>query len=580
MNPLLDFSGLPRFADFKPELVTPAVDQLLGENRALVERVAGARGAGHLARFRRAARGRERAPRPRVGPGRASERGDEQPRAARGLQREPAEGHAVLHRALPAPGAVREVQGAARRAPSSTRSTARSARSSRTSCATSGWAAPSCRRRRRRASWRSREQLSQHLLALLRQPARRDERLLALRRPTPRRSPGIPQDVLQAAREAAQADGRPGWKFTLHAPSYFPVMQYADNRGAARADVPRLRDARLRVRQAGMGQHAAHHRDRQAAAASWRGCSASRTTPSTRSSPRWPSRRGRCSSSWNELAARAKPYAERDLDELKEFARAELGLDRLESWDLAYASEKLRVARYAFSDQEVKQYFPETTRAARHVPADRDALRADDRARRRRRCGIRTCASTPIRDRDGRADRAVLRRSLRAAVQARRRLDGRRDHAAAQGRSACRRRSPTSTATSRRRCRRQAGALHARRGHHAVPRVRPRPAPPADARRRSSAYSGINGVEWDAVELPSPVHGELLLGVGRARADDARTWTPATPLPRALFDKMLAAKNFQSGLQTVRQLEFALFDLHLHYDFDPDGDRQIARSSC
>src|SRR4051794_28012681 len=63
----------------------------------------------------------------------------------------------------------------------------------------------------------------------------------------------------------------------------------------------------------------------------------------------------------NELAVRAKPYAKRDLDEVTAFARAELGLDKLEAWDLAYASEKLRVARYAFSDQEVKQYFPETT---------------------------------------------------------------------------------------------------------------------------------------------------------------------------------------------------------------------------
>ena len=67
------------------------------------------------------------------------------------------------------------------------------------------------------------------------------------------------------------------------------------------------------------------------------------------------------STSFNELAVRAKPYARRDLDEVTAFAKAELGLERLEAWDLAYASEKLRVARYAFSDQEVKQYFPETT---------------------------------------------------------------------------------------------------------------------------------------------------------------------------------------------------------------------------
>jgi oligopeptidase A len=82
--------------------------------------------------------------------------------------------------------------------------------------------------------------------------------------------------------------------------------------------------------------------------------------------------------------------------------------------------------------------------------------------------------------------------------------------------------------------------------------------------------SGINGVEWDAVELPSQFMENFCW-----------EWDVVEPmshhvesgqrLPRALFDKMLAAKNFQSGLQTVRQLEFALFDLHLHYDFDPEG---------
>jgi oligopeptidase A len=82
--------------------------------------------------------------------------------------------------------------------------------------------------------------------------------------------------------------------------------------------------------------------------------------------------------------------------------------------------------------------------------------------------------------------------------------------------------------------------------------------------------SGINGVEWDAVELPSQFmenfcwEWDVLKGMTQHVDSGA-------PLPRALFDKMLAAKNFQSGMQTVRQLEFSLFDMHLHYDYDPDG---------
>jgi len=80
--------------------------------------------------------------------------------------------------------------------------------------------------------------------------------------------------------------------------------------------------------------------------------------------------------------------------------------------------------------------------------------------------------------------------------------------------------------------------------------------------------SGINGVEWDAVELPSQFM-ENFCWEWDVLKDMTRHVDSGQSLPRALFDKMMAAKNFQSGLQTVRQLEFALFDMHLHHDFDP-----------
>ena len=132
------------------------------ENRALIERVAAPGVPATWRDFVRAAGGRERAPAPRVGRRRAPERRDEQPRAARGLQREPAQGHPVLHRARPAPGAVRA---SSRRCAASPRvraaSRARSARSWRTSCATSGWAAPSCRPTKKARFKAIRERLSQ-----------------------------------------------------------------------------------------------------------------------------------------------------------------------------------------------------------------------------------------------------------------------------------------------------------------------------------------------------------------------------------------------------------------------------------
>jgi oligopeptidase A len=84
--------------------------------------------------------------------------------------------------------------------------------------------------------------------------------------------------------------------------------------------------------------------------------------------------------------------------------------------------------------------------------------------------------------------------------------------------------------------------------------------------------SGINGVEWDAVELPSQFMENFCWEWDVLRPMTSHV-DSAAPLPRALFDKMLAAKNFQSGMQTVRQIEFSLFDLLLHHDFDPAGGK-------
>ena len=89
--------------------------------------------------------------------------------------------------------------------------------------------------------------------------------------------------------------------------------------------------------------------------------------------------------------------------------------------------------------------------------------------------------------------------------------------------------------------------------------------------------SGINGVEWDAVELPSQFMENFCWEWSVLPPMTARTETGA-PLPRALFDKMLAAKNFQSGMQTVRQIEFSLFDLHAHHDFDPADTKAGAKT--
>lgn len=169
---------------------------------------------------------------------------------------------------------------------------------------------------------------------------------------------GIPPDARAAARAAAEKEGKPGWKFILQAPSYIPVMQYAEDRelrsrmyrayatrasefGPAEWDNGPLIGRLLQLRA------------EEAALLGYANYAEVSLVAKMAESP------VHVASFLRELAAKARPFAERDMAELRQFAATELGLDKLESWDLAWASEKLKHARYAFSDEEVKQYFPE-----------------------------------------------------------------------------------------------------------------------------------------------------------------------------------------------------------------------------
>jgi oligopeptidase A len=377
---------------------------------------------------------------------------------------------------------------------------------------------------------------------------------------------GLPDDAREAAREAAQADGRDGWKFTLHAPSYMPVLQYADDRALRelmyRAYVTRAAefgDARfdntpliaeivaLRREMAqllGFASYAEYSLEAKMA-----------------DSPQ------QVMQFLRDLAGRARPYAERDLAELRDFARGQLGMAALEAWDIAYVSEKLRAARYAFSENEVKQYFPETTVLPGMFklvetlfgltisPAEAPTWHSDVRF-------------FSIRDRAGALvgqfyldlyarstkrggawmDDAITRRATRTGTQTPVAYLNCNFSAPVGGKAALFTHDEVIT-------------LFHEFGHglhHLLTRV------------DHLGVSGINGVEWDAVELPSQFMENFCWEWGVVEPM-TRHADSGQPLPRALFDKMVAAKNFQSGLQTLRQIEFSLFDLHLHHDFDPAG---------
>ncbi len=169
---------------------------------------------------------------------------------------------------------------------------------------------------------------------------------------------GVPRDVLDACRATAAAEGRDGYKLTLHAPVYQPVLQYAENRG--------LRERLYRayvVRASELGSAELDNtpviaeilalRQEEARLLGYANYAEVSLVAKMAESPQ------QVSEFLRDLAQRARPYAERDLAELREFARTDLGLDDLQSWDLAFASERLKEARYAFSDQAVKQYFTE-----------------------------------------------------------------------------------------------------------------------------------------------------------------------------------------------------------------------------
>jgi oligopeptidase A len=271
----------------------------------------------------------------------------------------------------------------------------------------------------------------------------------------------------------------------------------------------------------------------------------------------------------SDLAVRAKLFAERDMRELRTFAREELALPEITAWDIPYASEKLRQSRYGFSDQEVKRYFPEQ-RVLEGMFSVIETLFGV----RIREAAAATWHPT-VRFFDVLDPSGILVGQFYIDLYARAHKRGGAwmDHVMNRRRHGEHMQRPVAHVT----CNFSAPTGHGRDAHpalfthdevqtlfhefgHALHLLLTRVEVPG--------VSGIEGVEWDAVELPSQFMENFCWEWDVLKNMTAHVDT-GEALPRALFDRMLAAKNFQSGMQMVRQLEFALFDMHLHYDFDP-----------
>jgi oligopeptidase A len=389
---------------------------------------------------------------------------------------------------------------------------------------------------------------------------------------------GLPDDAKQAARAAADKAGKPGFKFTLHFPSYFPILQYADNRA--------LRETMYRANATKASELGGKPewdntqniieilklRAEEARLLGYKNFAEVSLVAKMAETP------DQVIHFLEDLAKRARPFAEKDLAELRAFAKTELDIDQLEAWDMTYASEKLREKRYAFSEQEVKQYFPEPKvvdglfrmvqrlfsveikpdsapgwhKDVKFFRIEKDgqligqfyldlyarvgkrggAWMNDARGRRTLTNGVKTGVQTPV--------AYLVCNFTEPAV-----VDGK----------------PKPALFTHD----EVTTLFHEFGHglhHMLTQV------------DELGVSGISGVEWDAVELPSQFMENFCWEWDVLQHMTAHTDT-AKPLPRELFDKMTAAKNFQSGLQTLRQVEFSLFDMHLHYDYDPDGTRTV-----
>ncbi|QWE15812.1 M3 family metallopeptidase [Polynucleobacter sp. AP-Nino-20-G2] len=386
---------------------------------------------------------------------------------------------------------------------------------------------------------------------------------------------GLPEDALAAAADNAAQKNLTGWAFSLHFPSYYPVMQYAENRELRHLmyEAYITRSSEL-AHQYGHGQPEWDNtenmlsqlrlRDEEARMLGFDNYAALSLAPKMARDVQ------EVDQFLSNIAKRAKPFAEKDWVQLQEFAKTNLHFeDGIQPWDMAFVSEKLKQERYAFSENELKQYFPlpkvleglfgviQTLFGVQIKSADlpkwHDDVQSfcvndatgntlayfylDPYARPGKRGGAWMD--------DARGRRELMSGEVQIPVAylvcnfaAPVKVDGVL-------------RQPTITHDD-------VITLFHESGHglhHLLTKV------------GALGVSGINGVEWDAVELPSQFMENFcweweVLETMTAHVDTGE------PLPKALFEKMLAAKNFQNGLGTLRQMVFSLLDWRLHSTFN------------
>ncbi|HMS26002.1 MAG TPA: M3 family metallopeptidase [Burkholderiaceae bacterium] len=387
---------------------------------------------------------------------------------------------------------------------------------------------------------------------------------------------GVPEDVLQAAQNAASNDAASGkcqptdYKLSLKMPCYLPVMQFAKSSQirevlykaySTRASDQASYDTVDTVKDANQFDNSniitemLALKNEEAQLLGYNNHAEVSLATKMADTP------ALVIQFLRDLGQRARPYAEQDLADMRSFAKTSLNMPNPQPWDWPYIGEKLKEARYSFNEQEVKQYFPlpkvltglfkivetlfDVTIRQDQAPIWNEAVKfyrierasiligqfyLDPNARNGKRGGA---WMDDVRARWLRPDTGQLQTPVAHLVC--NFADG------VDGKPALLTHDDVIT-------------LFHECGHglqHMLTTVNERD------------VSGISGVEWDAVELPSQFMENFCWEWDVLKHMTAHVET-GEPLPRALFDKMMAAKNFQSGLQTLRQIEFSLFDMLLH----------------
>ncbi|WP_421213384.1 oligopeptidase A [Aeromonas sp. 600479] len=385
---------------------------------------------------------------------------------------------------------------------------------------------------------------------------------------------GLPDSVRAAARQMAELKGKEGWLFTLDIPSYLPVMMYADNR-ELRAEMYEAFTTRASDQgpNAGKWDNSAIMSElltlRRELAQLLGFANYAELSLATKMADKTE----QVVSFLTDLAAKSLPQGKAELEEIRAFAAEQHGQSELAAWDLAYYAEKLKQHKFSISDEQLRPYFP----ANKVVKGLFEVVKRVFGMKVRERLGIDTW-HPDVRFYDIFDADDELRGSFYLDLYAREHKQGGAWMDVCLGRRyrqdgslqkpvaylTCNFNGPVDGKPALFTHNEVVTLFHefGHGIHHMLTRI------------DVAGVAGINGVAWDAVELPSQFL-ENWCWESEALAFISGHYETGEPLPADLLEKMLTARNFQAAMQMLRQLEFALFDFRLHQEFDPANSAQI-----